>query len=206
MDPYQNVNAPKFSSSKLHSLLDGLLDAYKRKGMDSGASLLPAIDESELKEKCKWFPSVLPPEIISLYGWRGGQEKDASESEYPFWFRDMSFCSIKRAEIEYKSMMNTYGATPENHELLKSSFPFASFNGGWYVFPSREQRLNSNLKNPIICVLQGIDIYYYSIESMVNTCIEWVDNGMYDENYTLPENIENDIWQKYNPKIFELKT
>jgi len=205
-DLYQDVSVPDFSSENLHNLLDKLLEAFEAQGMKVSGSLLAPIPEPELVEKCSWFPGKLPPEIVSLYAWRGGQEKDAWESKFPFWFRDNSFCSIERAEIEYKSMMESYGVYPEDHELLKYSFPFASFNGGWYVFPTNGQPFSSNLKAPIISVFQGIDIFFFSIEKMVSTCIEWVISEKYNSDHSLPEDIEMNIWRKHNPGIFDDRT
>ena len=205
-DLYSNINLPEFSSENLHMLLDRLLHAYESKEMHVSDSLLPALSKAELVERCKWFPGELPPEIVSLYSWRGGQEKDAWESRFPFWFRDNSFCSIERAELEYKSMMASYGIYPADHELLKYSFPFAAFNGGWYVLPTKGQPFSSTLKAPVIGVLQGIDIYYFSMERMVSTCIDWVIHEKYGRESSLPGDVEHEIWQKHNPGIFGLET
>ena len=202
-DLYQNVQLPPFSATNLHTLLNELLDAYEAKGMKVSNDLLPPINEQELREICSWFPGELPAEIIALYAWRGGHKKDAWEADFPFWFRDNSFCSIERAKQEYQSMMDSYGTIPEDHELLKYSFPFASFNGGCYVLPTQGQPFSSALSLPIISVLEGIDILFYSIESMVSTCIEWVKHPQYDEDYSLPKEIEIEIWQKHNPGIFK---
>jgi hypothetical protein len=204
-DLYSNVTVPDFSSENLHKLLDKLLAAYEAKGMNVSASLLAPIEESDLKKKCSgWFPGELSPEIVSLYAWRGGQKEIAWGVDFPFWFRDNILCSIEIAEYEYKSMMESYGIYPENHELLKHSFPFASFNGGWYVFPTKGQPFSSNLKVPIISVFQDIAIYFFSIEKMVSTCIDWVRHEKYgSDNDSIPEDIEKDIWRKHNPGIFK---
>ena len=201
-DPYPNIALPEFSSENLHRLLDNLLNAYESKGMHVSDSLLPPLSKSELIKRCSWFPGELPPEIISLYSWRAGQEKDAWEAEFPFWFRDNSFCSVERAEHEYESMMESYGIYPEDHELLKYSFPFAAFDGSWYVFPTKGQPFSSSLKAPIINVLEGIEVYYFSIETMVLTCLDWVGHEKYDADGSLPENVEREIWQKHNPGVF----
>lgn len=99
-------------------------------------------------------------------------------------------------------MMESYGTIPEDHFMLKHSFPIASFNGGWYVLPTKGHRFSKNLTAPIISVLQGIDVFFYSIETMVSTCIDWVNHEKYDKNYTLPEDVEMSIWRKHNPGIF----
>jgi hypothetical protein len=199
---YPDVSVPEFSSENLHRLLDALVYAYESNGLRVSKSLLPPLSQSDLEKQCSWFPGELPQEIISLYSWRGGQEQEAWDEEFPFWFRDNSFCSIDRAKREYKSMMETYGAYPEDHELLKFSFPFAAFNGGYYVLPTKGQPFSTNLKSPIVSVLQGIDIHYYSMELMVSTCIDWVSHDKYQADHSLPEDIEMEIWEKHNPGIF----
>lgn len=203
MEPlYPDVTVPEFSSANLHNLLDALVDAYESKGLRVGDSLLPPLSKAELERRCRWFPGKLPQEIVSLYAWRGGQANEAWDEDFPFWFRDNSFCSIDRAEREYKSMMKFYGIYPEDHELLKFSFPFASFNGGWYVLPTSGQPYSPNLSAPIVSVLQGIDIYFFSMEQMVRTCIDWVSHEKYKEGHSMPEDIEMEIWAKHNPGIF----
>ncbi|MEP5763300.1 MAG: hypothetical protein ABJ308_01835 [Halieaceae bacterium] len=205
MKRQDSPSVPEFSGPNLHAGLDRLLKAYESKGMEVENSLLPPYGENRLRKSCSWFPGELTLELVSLYGWRGGQEKDAWESEHPFWFRDMSFSSIERAKAEYHSMMESYGTNPEDHELLKYSFPFASFNGGWYVLPTRGHPFTSSLSSPVISVFQGIDLYFYSIETMVNTCIEWVSHPEYEEGQP-PREIELEIWEKHNPGIFNFET
>ncbi len=58
------------------------------------------------------------------------------------------------------------------------------------------------LKAPIISMLQGVDIYFFLMGSMVDTCIDWVSHEAYDEDHTLPQEIEMSIWRKHNPGIF----
>lgn len=196
------LKVPAFSRQRLHESLDRLLAAYEARGFATADTLLPPLTESELREACNWFPGELPPELIALYGWRGGQEKDAWESEHPFWFRDMSFSSIERAKLEYQSMMSSYGLIPGDRGLLKYSFPFAAFNGGWYVLPTGGHPFNASLKYPVISVFEGVDVFFYSLEQMVNTCVDWVSHPDYSDDYSLPSEVELQIWRKHNPGIF----
>lgn len=200
---HMDIKLPPFSKANLHKYLDQLLKTFESKGMKVSDTLLSPVSETELKELCSWFPGELTEEIIALYAWRGGQREDAWETEYPFWFRDNSFCSLERAEREYKSMMETYGTIEQDHYMLKHAFPIASFNGGWYVIPTKGHNLNSALKRPVISVHEGIDIYFYSIEKMVETCTEWVQHKNYEKDGLYPAEIELDIWRKHNPGIFE---
>jgi len=198
----KSIVIPQFSRDKLHTQLDRLQDAFEEKGCHVSKNLLPAIQEQELKIRCGWFPAELPPELISLYAWRGGHADD--DPEVPsFWFRDCIFSSPEWAEKEYKSMMGSYGACPEDHELLKYSFPFAAFNGGWLIFPCHGQKLDKRFEHPVISVMQGIDVHYYSMQLMVDTCVDWVSSMQYRPEYGLPEKVELEIWKKHNPGIFE---
>ncbi|KJS28847.1 MAG: hypothetical protein VR64_22740 [Desulfatitalea sp. BRH_c12] len=197
-----DIEQAAFSKVNLHNSLERLLKAFESKGMNVNDSLLPALTESEIKNQCSWFPGELTDEIIALYEWRGGQTKDALESEQPFWFRDNSFCSIERARFEYKSMMDSYGTYKPDHHMLKNAFPIASFNGAWYVIPTKGHNLASALKRPVISVHEGIVIYFYSIEKMVETCVEWVEHNNYSSDGLYPESIEMEIWKKHNPGIF----
>ncbi len=197
-----NIHLPEFSKARLHQHLDRLLNAYESKGMRVRESLLPGVPEAELKKRCAWFPGELIEEIVALYEWRGGQAKDAWETEFPFWFRDNSFCSLERAESEYKSMMASYGKNPADHQMLKYAFPIAAFDGSWYVIPTRSHNLNSVLKRPTICVHEGIDIYFHSLEKLVETCVEWVSHENYSTEGLYPESLELEIWRKHNPGVF----
>ena len=198
---HMDIKLPPFSKINLHKNLDRLLNAFESKGMKVSQSLLPSIPESELRERCSWFPGQLTEEIIALYEWRGGQE-EVREPDSPFWFRDNSFCSVERAEFEYKSMMDSYGSYSPDHDMLKHAFPIASFDGACYVIPTKEHNLKSVLKRPVISVYEDIDIYYYSMEKMMETCVEWVEHNQYTSKGLYPRNIELAIWRKHNPGIF----
>ncbi|MDJ0878760.1 MAG: hypothetical protein QNI86_09120 [Halieaceae bacterium] len=208
-EPEQAVNrngailqVPEFSTERLHTALDGLLAAYENRGIPVGDTLLPPLDEAQLRTACDWFPQELPPEIVALYGWRGGQEKDAWESEHPFWFRDVSFSTIVRARDDYQSILSSYGLFPGDRSLLKSAFPFAAFNGAWYVLPAGGHPFNASLQRPVVSVFEGIDLYYYSLEQMIATCTEWVSHPQYSPDGSLPHETELAIWRKHNPGIF----
>jgi hypothetical protein len=54
--------------------------------------------------------------------------------------------------------------------------------------------------HPVIGAFHGIDVYFLSIESMIETCIEWLEQPDYDLNRTAPNELE--IWQRHNPGVF----
>ncbi|EPW6854147.1 hypothetical protein HJ040_22080 [Vibrio parahaemolyticus] len=191
----------------VHQLLNELCVCFERKGHLVTSSLLAPLTEKELEAKCSnWFPAEIPTSIKDLYTWKGGQEHDAWEEEFPFWFRDMSFISLEQAETEYRSMNQFYGVDntlEDDGVLLKDCFPFAAFNGGWFVIPASNHKWSNSFNEPVICVFQGIELYYHSIDKMVKTAIECVQYPTWTtEDPDTPEDVEMKIWKKYNPGIF----
>ncbi|EEW10057.1 SMI1/KNR4 family protein [Vibrio mimicus] len=192
----------------LHRLLNELCACFESKGHLVASSLLAPLTEKELEAKCaSWFPGEIPTAIKDLYTWKGGQGHNAWEEEFPFWFRDMSFISLDQAEAEYESMNQSYGVEntlEEDGVLIKDCFPFAAFNGGWFVIPASKSKWSNSFDEPVICIFQGIEQYYHSIDKMVKTVIECIQYPTWstEESY-IPEDIEMKIWKKHNPGIFE---
>jgi hypothetical protein len=117
----------------------------------------------------------------------------------------MQFTSLERAKEEYQSMIASYGVG-NSRELegieLRTSFPFASFNGGWYVVPCTGHDLDAEHAYPVVSVFQGIDVYFHSIESMLTTCIDWrLASTLVDDAWELEEGLERAIWRKHNPGV-----
>lgn len=144
--------------SSIREKCDALVRAYQAKGVDPSAELSPPACDAELQSVSEWFPASIPEPLQQLYQWRNGQPNDAWQTMAVFWFRDMQFTSLQRAEIEYRSMMETYGADDtENIKYsgiaLKTSFPFASFNGGWYVLPCEPHTISRVHPLPVVSVM-----------------------------------------------------
>lgn len=202
--PTPLISLPPFSADVLNISLNNLQKAYEDKGERVTEELLPPLSEDQLRRECSWFPAQLPPQIIALYGWHNGQSSGAWNAAHPFWFRDCAFLNIHLAKVAYQDMMSSYGK-PEfaTFEInLSTCFPFAGFNGGWYVLPCDGQRLDSRFPFPIISVCQGVDIYYYSMELMVETCTDWVSQPDYPKTSKKSEETNLIIWKKHNPGIF----
>ena len=190
---------------KVSDKLDALLQEYELKGYAMSASLQPGLSPIEIQDICSWFPVKLPELLIEMYEWRNGQAQGPWEEKYPFWFRDVAFSSLNTAEFEYNSLMDSYGAlnNPERDGIdLSTCFPFAALDGGWYVLPCAGQNLDKKSSQPVISVLEGIEIYFHSINSMLDTCIDWVKHTDYSISDHLEREIELEIWRKHNPGIF----
>lgn len=194
--------------ARIHQRLEELRLSYEAIGEAVSADLQPPISHEALAAQCSWFPGEIAEEIYALYAWRGGQlERDDEPAPSAlFWFRDRIFSTPDIARHEYQSMMETYGPynSPEMSGVdLKSCFPFASLYGGWYVFPCGGQAIDPAHPRAIINVFQGVDIYFHSLESMLQTCIEWVRHPQYRSRDAAWDHLEIDIWQKNNPGLFE---
>ena len=197
------IRRPSFSSERFQSQLEAMRQAFEAKGLRVSDTLLPPVDAETLARECAWFPAPLPKELTALYGWRGGQAEDAWSTEYPFWFRDDAFCSLRNAEREYLSMMSGYAGAPAISGLtLTDCFPFAAFNGGWLVLPCSPQTLDSRLARPVVSVMEGAEIFFYSMQTMVDTCLEWISHPLFSADGSLPPAIELAIWRRHNPGIF----
>jgi hypothetical protein len=197
------LGGPPPNRVTIHQLLEQLRATFEKKGKSVTSTLLPPISEIHLAAQCGWFPAALPEEILALYTWRGGQQLEDDGAE-PFWFRDVIFIPPDAAEREYRSMMETYGKLMPASFLgvdLSRCFPFAAFNGGWYVFPCGGQALSPEFPRPIVSVFQGFDIYYHSLALMLKTCVAWVEDPAYGSDSW--EDAEMKIWTQFNPGVFE---
>ncbi len=217
MYPENRPDLPPFSAQNLQSRLEVLRQTFEMRGEHATLLLQPPIAEEELRRRCKWFPAALPAELITLYGWHGGQETSDKEEDSPFWFRDCIFSTPEKAHSEYLAIMESYGVSPDtngvprsvkemqscDHEMLKYAFPFAAFNGGWLILPCKGQYLDSRFDKPVIFVFQGIDIHYQSITAMVDTCIEWAAQERTGRHDSLDTETERRIWKKHNPDVFQ---
>jgi hypothetical protein len=190
----------------IHARCESLLKVYAENGCLVGSDLLPGLSASELATRSHWFPGRLLDELKELYSWRNGQAGDPWLVDHVFWFRDMQFLSVERAEAEYDAMMCSYGIDnrPELDRVeLRTCFPIAAFNGGWYVVPTEGHTFKVPFSAPIVSVFQGIDVHFFSLESMLDTCIEWAEASEWsDGKSTIAEKAEYAIWQKHNPGVF----
>jgi hypothetical protein len=193
--------------SQISRSCDLLVAAHQEKGVDPSPELSPGLSDDQISSLTTWFPVALPDALRDLYRWRNGQPEDAWNTRAVFNFRDMQFCSLERARFEYESMMESYGVdnsrAVEGIEL-RTSFPFASFNGGWYVFPCKGQDVDPRNPFAIVVVFQSVDVHFHSIDSMLATCIEWKQSSTWTEaeGWDLPERVEMEIWRRHNPGVF----
>lgn len=204
------ANIPPLSGNppdtlRVHVLLEELRVAFEEAEQAVTRDLAPPLLPEELRERCAWFPGDIASEIYSLYSWRGGQHLREGDSFAPFWFRDTIFATPEKAAVEYQSLMETYGSllTPGMIGVnLAHCFPFAAFNGGWYVFPCSGQAIETSHPRGIIAIFQGVDVYYHSLAKMLETCRDWARHPRYSARDADWPHIEMEIWRKHNPGVF----
>lgn len=189
----------------ISDLCEMLLQAHGHRALALNDELLPGLARAEVVARTSWFPAPLPEPLLALYAWRNGQPQDAWGTQNVLWFRDMQFTSLERVRHEYESMMDSYGVgnsrAREGIEL-RTAFPFASFNGGWYVVPCAGHDFDPRHEHPVVCVFQGVYVFFHSIESMLATCIDWrLASRWVDDAWEIDEDLERAIWQRHNPGI-----
>jgi len=198
-----NDDRSLYADRDIHTLLDTLLDAYQAKGFNVKTGSSSPYSKEQLQRQIDWFPGEIVPPLQALYTWHGGHLENSIENNSEFWFRDNAFLNLETAEREYKILRENFVGGFFGDPWLKYAFPFAAFEGSWYVLPTREHPYSSELNYPVICVFEGIDVFFYSLQSMLLTCIDWVTHPEFRKDTTLPRDIELSIWRKYNPGIFE---
>lgn len=204
--------------------LDLLAAAFEAKDMAVGGGLKPGLSKDELARRTSWFPARLPDELVEMYQWRNGQhvnrvpwfspykdnefeeltywdEPDASIEEDSFCFRDQDFLSVEMAREVYLELMEYYD--PESAEIdLTQCFPFAAFQACYSVLSCGPDPVYPPHERPVIEVYHSVDVVYFSVESMLETCLAWVCHPVYTRGAYFPREIEAEIWNRHNPGLF----
>ena len=201
--PAQVVSTPAFSAPRLTTSLEQLRQGFEDRGRAVSAHLHPGLDESEVRRRCSWFPAPLPAEVVALYGWHDGQTPDAERTADAFLFRDCAFISLDRARDAYRTMTGAYGAAAAIIGAgLTTCFPIAEFEGAALVVPCEAPPAGDTQLRPVVSVFEGIEVFFYSVERMVETCLDWVRHPDFDPRAGLPRPAELEIWRQHNPGIF----
>jgi hypothetical protein len=191
----------------IQALLEELRAAYISRGVDVDRHLLPGVDSQQITDRTSGLGFAVPDEIVALYSWRDGQGDGAEYDTESFSFRDEAFIGIERALVERDVLLETYGdlgpdVVPLGFDLDRT-FPFATYEGAYYVIVCGPHQLASPFPHPIVSVFEGIDMFFHSFELMVRTCIDWARHPSWTKSVGLPDDVEGDIWRRNNPGIFE---
>lgn len=201
--PAQVVTTPAFSAPRLVASLESLRQGFEDHGRAVTAHLRPGLDEAEVRRRCAWFPVPVPTEVVALYGWHDGQAPDAERTADAFLFRDCAFISLDRAREVHRTMSGAYsGAASILGVSVATCFPVAEFEGATLVVPCDAPPGGDAQLRPVVSVFEGIEVFFYSVERMVETCLDWVRHPAFDPRAGLPRPAELEIWRRHNPGIF----
>jgi hypothetical protein len=187
-------------------LCNRLADAYELQGLPVRENLRPGVSREVVLKALAPLRVPVPEELLELYAWRNGHilEFDPEQHRY-LSFRDGIFISVERIVEEYLKIQKSYGvnSTLEMDRVdLRAVIPVSSFEGAWDVVACGTHLHGSNLKYPVVHVHQGISMYFHSVESMLQTCLDWVSSPYWENLSTLPEKVEMEIWRRHNPGVF----
>jgi len=188
-------------------LLDDLADAFESKGHIVRETLFPGIERPEISAI---YPDVdLCEEIFQLYGWHNGGKGGLNLDS--IMFRDTGYLPLQEAK-DYASELIRLYVHPDGLDQTDGKFEYpdfdkwvavSGFEGMVYVVICGKHIFNDKLKNPVLCIGCGaFYIAYDSIESMLHTCIAWVQHESWAPYETMPEEVERSIWRKHNPICF----
>ena len=182
--------------SPVPSLLNALLDASQVGGANVGAELNPGLEQNELLDLLAPLKLQVPQSFMEMYRWRNGCKDD----HCGFYFRDLTFVSLQEA-IECREIILTYYALDADDPFDYAHFlPFSRLQGKDFfgVLCTPIGDLPPAADNVISVSEGGNVLNFHSIESMLRTCIDWVDQDAISN-----EELELEIWRQHNPGIFE---
>lgn len=200
----------------LRDKLERLVAAMGAKGFCVSGAFNPGLTREQIDEKTRDLGFPLPEELYQLYMWHDGTRPGfdgTQRGDTLFLFRDQVFLSLEQGMEEVRDVRELYG--------LAGAFPFASFAGSWLVMPSQPYELPAGLDNPperyrlerpIIMVFQGVTVFAYSLEALVDTATDWVERGVARppsepssrHEYAVRMDLELLIWDEHNPGIYPL--
>ena len=183
-------------------LCEELVDAFQRQGDNVRGNLRPGLSRKAIFDLLARTGLMLPESAIQLYEWADGHVDNEAHDNVIF-FRDNTFISLSWAVNEYFQMQSTYGGSEASIELtgveIERCFPISVNNGAWDTVVCGRHTHDQRLDNPIVQVFQGYDLYYNSVETMLRTCIAWVNSPEWRRFHGLPQVIEQEIWARENP-------
>lgn len=183
--------------------LDRLVAAFESHDIHVASNLRPGASDRELDELAAHLGFAIPEAVRVLYRWHDGHHDP--DAEDVLLFRDNQFLRLEDIPDAHHFMVSTYADDP-NEDLidpgvdLATCVPIAAFMGSTYAVACGRQRLTDRSMHPVVGAFHGIDLYFHSVESMIDTCIDWVEQPEYEQYGEAPN--EMAIWRRHNPGVF----
>jgi hypothetical protein len=178
---------------------DELVAIYEAKGQTVSQNLMLGISPSEYAKAIGFEIEQIPSSVLKLYQWRNGCANEGAEAL--FLFRDNCFIRAERGKEELNMIRNIYGANSEDRFDLTRVIPIAAFEGSVFAVVTGKHNLGSRFEHPVVSIFEGIDLFFGSIESMLQTCIAWVGHPEWEPFNELPRDEELKIWRRLNPGV-----
>lgn len=194
--------------SEVAEKLDALLAAFQNKGIDPTNNLRPGLSDDELEEFSSQFGCDFPEDVRALFRWRNGSIDVSADPDQLFVFRDQPFLSLsdaKQARDSIRMFLDAFTSAglsaPFEAETL---IPIAEFEGQYFAVATSPDNITAAHPNPVVSLGEDMCIYFYSVSSMLDTCLEWVRDPAYSVESPVPED-EMIAWEKYNPGVFNIE-
>lgn len=181
--------------------LERLVDAFEDHDVPVRSNLAPGATTSELAAFANRYEVELPDDYRAMYSWHNGHLKTNNFAEM-LMFRDRAFMALGDlgGPQSWIDSAREYGDVVDGIVDLTTCLPFAGHSDA-YVVPGASTNVSALSNSPVIAIGHGhLDVFYLSIEAMVDTCIEWVEQTDWEFGRTAPN--EYEIWVKHNPGVF----
>jgi hypothetical protein len=148
--------------------LDRLVGAFEARGVPVAENLRSGVSEAQLDRLAGELGVVLPEPVRELYRWRDGHVDP--EASNVLTFRDNVFLRLQDIPQVYGWVLDAYGSSDDDPDVdLAACVPIAEFMGAAYVVAGRRQTVSDRGPHPVLSVFHGVDLFFYSVESMVET-------------------------------------
>jgi hypothetical protein len=199
-------NHPKPISEQL---LEELREAYLQKGVNVDQYLLPGLSREEIVTKLRPLNIPIPEDLIQLYSWRNGQVENADWELDSLRFRDTTFINLDAAVKQYDDFRTAYGegCTFENTGFdMDLAIPISYQDAAWYVMVCGPHKFPIPHPHPIVYIYYGMRLKFFSMETMLRSCIDKIHQSTVLEDVTLDISIRewDEIWEHHNPGIHKL--
>lgn len=182
--------------------LNTLISIIQDRGFPINECLQPGLSREAIAIQTSHLPFDFPQELYTLYQWRNGTNLDCQFS----FFRDQLFLPLEEALKSYDEIAHYYVEELEELNIdweidLRYCFPFASFEGSYYVLVCDSVEAK---EGQIFNIFEGIEKYFNSFSTMLATGIAWGQQGVIKPyGIELSPELELEIWRRYNPGVFD---
>ena len=168
--------------------LDRLLAAHHALGMEP--DLRRGATEDEIDAVEALLSRKLPEAVRTLWSWHDGCLMKAGAAPKPWaplTFRDNWLIGTHEVEPNFelvKPYFDGYlGGSTFLAELSEVGWvPIAANNGDTYVVSCGPLKDCPGLDHPVIQLFEGLALAFNSVESMIDTCIEYLEHPEYQTN------------------------